>query len=313
MESFIYFTNEQKHSANSVNLAELLRRRGEKLLPSGRDKRLSSDHSITIRGNQWFDHATGEGGLAVDFVRRLYNMSFPEAVTFLLDGEQGETYHTAEEKPAEQPKLFTVPQANERMRRVYAYLLQHRGIDREIVNSFVQAGLLYEDAEYHNAVFIGKDEHGVIRHAHKRSVNSEGKVFRQNVEGSDPRHSFHWTGTTEQLYVFEAPIDMLSYITLYPENWQTNSFVALCGTSEHAMLWMLQQNGSIQTVSLCLDNDEAGAYATERLSNILRERGYTDIHAMLPALKDWNDVLRTKANALEMAGHTEQPGMAQLI
>ena len=44
---------------------------GEKLIPSGRDKRLASDHSITVRDNQWFDHATGEGGLAVDFVRAI--------------------------------------------------------------------------------------------------------------------------------------------------------------------------------------------------------------------------------------------------
>ena len=313
MGSFIYFTDEQKRRANSVDIVELLRRRGEKFLPSGRDKRLASDHSITVRGNQWFDHATGEGGLAVDFIRRFYNLSFPEAVTLLLEGEQGEAYHVSEEKNAESPKQFAAPPTNEEMRRVYAYLTRQRGVGREIVNRYVQAGLLYEDAEYHNAVFIGKDKHGVVRHAHKRSVNSEGKAFRQNVEGSDPRYSFHWTGISGRLYVFEAPIDMLSFITLYPQDWQTHSYVALCGTSEHAMLHMLEQNGSIQTVTLCMDNDEAGAYATERLSNILRERGYTDIHVMLPALKDWNDVLCTKANALEMAGHTEQPGMAKLI
>jgi hypothetical protein len=84
-----------------------------------------------------------------------------------------------------------------------------------IVSNFAQAGLLYEDAEYHNAVFIGKDDHGASRHAHKRSVNSEGKVFRMNVEGSDPRYSFHWTGVSDRLYVFEAPIDLMSFISLY--------------------------------------------------------------------------------------------------
>ena len=304
MGSFIYFTNEQKRRANSVNLAELLRRQGEKLLPSGRDKRISSDHSITVRGNQWFDHATGEGGLAVDFVRRFYNMSFPEAVTFLLDGEQGETYHTAEEKPAEPAKPFITPSANESMRRVYAYLVQHRSIDREIANSFVQAGLLYEDAEYHNAVFIGKDEHGVVRHAHKRSVNSEGKTFRINVEGSDPRYSFHWTGTTEQLYVFEAPIDMLSFITLYPQDWRSHSYAALCGTSEHAMLWVLEQNPQIQKIALCLDNDAAGQKAVERLTGILQAHGYTNVTPMLPEEKDWNDELvvqQTKQSAKTFA------------
>lgn len=294
MGTFIYFTDEQKRRANSIDLSEFLRRRGEKLLPSGRDKRLASDHSITIRGNQWFDHATGKGGLAVDFVRRLYNMSFPEAVTLLLDGEQGEAYHAAGEQTVKPPKQFVVPPASERMRRVYAYLTQRRGIDREIVSNFAQAGLLYEDAEYHNAVFIGKDEHGASRHAHKRSVNSKGKVFRMNVEGSDPRYSFHWMGTSDRLYVFEAPIDLMSFISLYPQDWQTHSYTALCGTSEHSMLWMLEQNPQIQRVALCLDSDKAGQKAVERLTGILREYCYTDVTPMLPEAKDWNDELMAR-------------------
>ena len=227
----------------------------------------------------------------MDFVRRFYNMSFPEAVTFLLNGEQGEAYHAAEGKPDEPPKPFVVPPKNDSMRRVYAYLTQRRGIDREIVTSFAQAGLLYEDAEYHNAVFIGKDEHGIVRHAHKRSVNSEGKAFRINVEGSDPRYSFHWMGTSDRLYVFEAPIDMLSFISLPPENWRTHSYVALCGTSEHAMLWMLEQNPKLQKVALCLDSDNAGQKAVERLTGILSEHGYADVTPMLPEAKDWNDEL----------------------
>ncbi len=277
----------------------MLRRRGEKLLPSGHDKRLESDHSITIRGNQWFDHATGEGGLAVDFIRRFYNMSFPEAVTFLLNGEQGEAYHAAEANPDEPPKPFVVPLKNGSMRRVYAYLTQRRGIDREIVTSFAQAGLLYEDAEYHNAVFIGMDEHGVICHAHKRSVNSDGKTFRINVEGSDPRYSFHWTGTSDRLYTFEAPIDLMSFVALYPEDWRTHSYVALCGTSEHAMLWMLEQNPQLQKVALCLDNDAAGQKAVKRLTGILNEHGYTDVTPMLPEAKDWNDELVARRDDAE--------------
>ena len=297
MGTFIYFSDEQKRRANSVDLSDLLRRRGEKLLPSGRDKRLASDHSITVRGNQWFDHATGEGGLAVDFIRRFYNLSFPEAVALLLDSEQGEAYHTAEEKSTEPPRPFAAPSINEGMRRAYAYLTRQRGIDREIINSFAQAGLLYEDAEYHNAVFIGKDEHGIARHAHKRSVNSEGKAFRINVEGSDPRYSVHWTGTTERLYVFEAPIDLMSFITLYPQDWGSHSYVALCGTSEHAMLWMLEQNPQLQNVTLCLDNDDAGQKAVVRLTSILHENGYTDIVPLLPEAKDWNEELLVQQQA----------------
>ena len=64
-------------------------------------------------------------------------------------------------------------------------------------------------------VFAGLDADGAVRHAHKRSTNSFGKTFRINVEGGDPRYSFHYNGTDGNLFVFEAPIDLLSYISLY--------------------------------------------------------------------------------------------------
>ena len=67
-EKSIHFTQEQKDLAARTDLEVFLRSRGEKLLPSGRDKRLASDHSVTIRGNHWFDHATHEGGNAISFV-----------------------------------------------------------------------------------------------------------------------------------------------------------------------------------------------------------------------------------------------------
>lgn len=40
---YIHFTEEQIYRANSVNLEHFLQMQGEKLLPSGRDKRLASD------------------------------------------------------------------------------------------------------------------------------------------------------------------------------------------------------------------------------------------------------------------------------
>lgn len=81
MGVYVHFTDEQKYRANNVELADFLQRRGEKLLPSGRDKRLASDHSITVRGNEWYDHSAESGGYAIDFVRKFYGCSYPEAVT----------------------------------------------------------------------------------------------------------------------------------------------------------------------------------------------------------------------------------------
>ena len=148
--------------------------------------------------------------------------------------------------------------------------------------------------EYHNAVFVGKDENGVARHAHKRSLNNLGKTFRINVESSDPKCSFHYTGTSDRLYVFEAPIDLLSFLTRYPRGWQEHSYVSLCGTSEHAMLWMLEQNPGIRSVCLCLDHDEAGIEASGRLAEILHEHGYDDVGMIQSEYKDWNEDLKAR-------------------
>lgn len=146
----------------------------------------------------------------------------------------------------------------------------------------------YEDAAHHNAVFIGTDEGNCPRHAHLRSTNSFGKAFRLNVESSDPRYSFHYNGTDGSLYVFEAPIDMLSYISMNPRQWQKHSYVACCGTSPLPVMQMLKPD--TQMVYLCLDNDDAGHKASERMAEQLRERGVMT-ERLVPELKDWNDDL----------------------
>ena len=231
-----------------------------------------------------------KGGTAISFVQRHYGICYAEAVSTLLGGELGIAYPQRSEKCAE-VKPFALPPANKNMHRVFAYLCKTRGIDRDVVSAFAKAHLIYEDAEYHNAVFVGLDSDGAPRHTHKRSTNSEGKTFRQNVEGSDPKHSFNYTGTDGGLYVFEAPIDLLSYISLYPSDWQAHSYVACCGTSIQPVLEQLRRQ-DIDSVYLCLDNDAAGQKAAQRMKAELYERG-TYVEIVIPTLKDWNDDLRS--------------------
>lgn len=110
---YIPFTDEQKQRANSVDLVEFLRRRGERLLPSGRDKRLESDHSVTIRGCEWFDHAIPVGGRAISFVQRQYGLSSQEAVKLLLSGEDAAGYPAANKEEKLSPTPFVLPPRNQ--------------------------------------------------------------------------------------------------------------------------------------------------------------------------------------------------------
>ncbi len=288
---YIHFTEEQKCQANQVDLVEFLRYKGETLIRSGPEFRLSSNHSVTIRGNEWYDHAAEKGGGPVTFLKEFYGMNYQEAVLALLDGDVSELCPQVATPREKVKKPFELPPANQDNRRVFAYLLKHRHLDREVLTTFVRLGLVYEDQKYHNAVFVGMDKDGTPRHVHKRSTNSRGKTFRMTAEGSDFRYAFNWPGTSGNLLVFEAPIDMLSFISKFHDSdWARHSYVALCGTSSQPMLGMLERGPQIDTVHFALDNDQAGQLATKRLAKLAREKGLA-VNALVPVLKDWNDDL----------------------
>lgn len=311
MAGFVYFTDEQKQRANEVDLEDFLSRQGEKLLRSGREKRLASDHSITVRGNRWYDHAAGTGGCAIDFVQMHYNSTFPEAVTLLLGGEQGQAYRASGPEREKESKPFVLPEAYPDMRRVYAYLTKTRCLDREVVSAFTRKKLIYEDAKYHNAVFVGYDADGTARHAHKRGSCTKGDAFKGNVDGSDPRYSFRYLGKGNTAYVFEAPIDMLSFITLHRKGWQENSYVALSGISAHAMLQVLEDHPQADTVVLCLDHDPAGIENSFRLADAVKEqRPDIRVRMLQPANKDWNEDLKAQ-NGMEPIPAKEHPGIME--
>jgi len=172
ISKFIEFTPEQKERAATVNLEEFLLRQGEKLIKSGREKRLARDHSVTVRGCEWFDHASNEGGRAVSFVQKYYGKSYIEAMSMLLGESMEPVYPQAKKQEVIQQKPFAPPVPNANMHRVFAYLLKTRGLDADVVSYFARKKMLYEDAAHHNAVFIGTDEGSCPRHAHLRSTNS---------------------------------------------------------------------------------------------------------------------------------------------
>lgn len=297
--TFIPFTAEQKLRAGSVDLEEFLRQQGETLIRSGRDKRLASDHSVTIRGSEWYDHAAQRGGGPITFVQRFYNKSYPEAVSLLLGGANGMAFPKAHKKPEESRKPFALPPAYANMRRVFAYLIKQRAIDKDLLSHFAHAKQLYEDAEHHNCVFVGADESGIPRHAHMRSTNSFGEAFRINVEGSDPSYSFHHIGRTGCLLAFEAPIDMLSYITMHPDLWREHSYVACCGTSLLPVKKMLERMPHVDTVFLCFDNDDAGHQTSRRATEELSSQG-VETERLLSERKDWNEDLVAQAQKQEV-------------
>lgn len=284
------YSDEQIAVANNVDLVNFLRMQGESLMKSGKDMRWSRHTSVTVRGNRWYEWKSQEGGYPIEFLKKFYQYDFKQAMEVLLSAS-GEVRQA--EVVYEEPKEFILPPRNETMRRAYGYLMNTRFIDKEIIDEFVKRDLIYEDSEYHNVVFVGYDEEGVAKHAHKKSTfTNKSKNFRGNVDGSDPRYTFHYIGRSNKLFVFEAPIDMLSYISLNKHNWKEHSYIALNGLGTKGLEHMIEMYPHLRLFLLCFDHDIAGIEGTERVLDMMFEKGLYEVGIIQPNNKDFNEDLK---------------------
>ena len=290
---YINFTEQEKESANSASIVDYLNAHGESVKRAGREYVWDSPAGkVSIHGSEWYSQYEQVGGGAINFVRKFFGLSYPEAVQSLLGSNVGTAIiREPRDQKREGKQPFALPERHTDMRRVYGYLLRERLIDREVINRFVRDGLIYEDAEYHNAVFVGKNTEGVPVHAQKRATTPKSN-FKGNLESSTAEYSFHFNGTSEYLFVFEAPIDMLAYISMHQQGWENHSYVALCSTADRAALQMLKDHPNIKTVYLCLDNDSAGQTGCERVADAIHELGEYKVWRVAPQNKDWDEDLK---------------------
>lgn len=283
------YTQAQIDKANAVDLEKFLRAQGETLVRSGKEYRWKAHDSLTVCGNKWFRHSQSKGGLPVDFVMEFYGKSFPEAVQ-MLTGEPGEAQPEADSAPS---PAFRLPLRNVTNANILNYLTQERKLSPSLVNFFIAAGDIYEDAAHHNVVFVGRDADGHPRYASSRGIHEK---FRQDAAGAEKAFGFAHRGTDKQLLVFEAPIDLLSFIELFPKNWQQHSYLSLGGVSGKALRQFLSERSDVERVFLCLDADKAGEDACKRLAALLPDT--VSVTRIQPCMKDWNDVLVHRAEIL---------------
>ena len=316
------YTQEQIDKANQTNLEEFLQQKGEHLRKTGSESVLiykdsTGEHdSISVRRNRWYDHKNMRGGYPLKFMQEFYGMNFRTAMKELLHGEEpelGRKKNAEQEKPnvSEKTKVkgntakcedgtkkteFKLPEKDSNMKRLFAYLLQTRFLSKDVVKSFVAQKTLYQEKEHGNVVFVGTDKDGEAKSACKKSTAEQAKGFRMTVAGSDCRYGFCWRGESSKLYVFEAAIDLMSFITLRNDKWKADSFLALDGLSPKPLLQFLEEQKKIHEIFLCLDYDAAGIEACDKLKDILIEKGYEaeKIKREYPLYKDWNEQLKAE-------------------
>lgn len=298
-------TAEQIERARSVDLVSFLQQyQPGELKRVGQSWTLRSHDSMRISANgkwNWFSQSIG-GGDAISYLSKVHGMTFQEAVRTLggEDYQTAATVRTAREPPPRKP--FVLPPKYSNNRRAFAYLCS-RGIDPEIINHCIKHGLLYEDANHHNAVFVGHDAQGAAKYAMLRSTITNSS-FKIEQAGSDKQYGFCMRGSGTTLYVCEAAIDALSVATLRKlggRNWRQDTYLAIGGVTASAeklptALTRVLHDFSFKRVVLSLDNDEPGQRAARNIFTLLRKQypEQIDVRTCVPQAKDFNDQLRLK-------------------
>ena len=292
------FTDTEMQIAKETDLPELLTHLGYQVRRIGRYHTTAEMDSLRIKDRRkWFRYSQNTGGDAITFLQQFCGKSFSEAVEYLLAfhgrARDSPTKAASSVKRDEVQKPFALPPRNADDRRVFAYL-HKRGIAPQVIRQFLNSGLLYEDAEHHNCVFVGKNSAGQAKYAALRGTyDREGKGFRGDVTGSDKRVGFAlpYDRSSDQVLVFEAPIDLMSYLTLHRN---TPNALALCGLYDGALQAYLTDHPQIKRIELCLDADEPGQKAAQQLQEKYQLQGYAVTVEKPRCGKDWNEYLQKR-------------------
>lgn len=299
------YTREQIQRADDTDLYVFLSGRGEQFKRCGKEYRWLRHDSVMINKNEWYRFSQNKGGHAIDFMKEFYGLSFAEAVKELLGEEgAGETNRRTAKEDAGRQRVCPIPlpglelpERNESCEIARKYLIEQRKLSEQLVNQMIEKGDIYESKNYHNVVFVGRDKEQNPRYAAMRGTDENR--YRGETRGSEKAYGFGHIGTDEKLFVFESPIDLLSYITAVPEEWEKHSYISLGGLSEKAMKRMYTEYPHIHSIYLCLDNDEPGNERCRQFVSLIPEG--LSVYRLEPVKKDWNECLAAEVPVENMA------------
>lgn len=300
----MWVTPEQIEKAKQMDLLTYLQS-----YEPGNLKKISHDtwctkehDSLKISNGKWHWFSRHIGGkTALDYLIKVKGISFVKAVD-IITGYAAvlPPVFTKIEKPVELKKL-ELPPYNEDICEVRRYL-KGRGISDTVIDYCHENKMLYEDAKYHNCVFLGYDGN-TPKYGAVRSTVSD---FKRDLTGSDKRFSFFIPAESETgtVHLFESAIDLLSYASLeikVKRNWRRDDLLSLAGVYKTdkkqdiplALRTYLERHNGTKAVYLHLDNDEIGRTATKQIIEALSSQ-YTVIDQPPQSGKDFNDYLKNE-------------------
>lgn len=273
--------------ARSANLPEYFLRNGFKVDKvrgnKGIQYKVDGYGGLYVKDNMFYQFSTNKSGNAVDCLTEVLGYSFKDAVNSLTDGSitySNSSYSSNTPVITNKIRKVEMPERCANVSRVYAYLINSRGIEQPLIAELLQKKVLYQDKKG-NAIFVHIDKDG-NKIGGEVQGTSTYKRFK-GVVGGTGRSAFEYIkGVPEKVCLFESAIDMLSYIQMN-KNENNVLYASMAGLKKEIALDYLRRG--LEIISM-VDNDEAGRAFNESLK--LKSK-VGDLEKA--GVKDWNELL----------------------
>lgn len=279
----VVFTADQIQQAEQASIVQFCERHGIELLKDSSSSYRVKDHTslvINDKLNYYYWNSQQRGGNVLSFAKDVLNLSFPEAMSDILASDLQPVVVKKEEP--RQP--FQYPYKNkENKEQAYHYLVNERKIAPAIVTLLMNKGFIQQVSVYDKQLKQSYDSVAFVWSKNSRVVGTTTQVLdldEYKSKGGDRGKKIAWNpeknfgfnvsiGEPKNIYLFEAPIDLLSYWSLHPE--LNDCFLGdLEGLKEETVKKFLDYvvvgkgAKNIETVYLGVDNDHAASRFCEK-------------------------------------------------
>lgn len=289
-----------------ISIEDYCNRNNIELTGNGRWRSLKEHDSCVIDtvNNNFYWNSRQRNGDIINFLEEYHGIGFKEAVEILGEKKVGIAYKIkpyqedseSNEKKDSGKLLFELNEQKE-MKHVYAYLKKERKIDYQIIQEFIGRGLIRED-EKRNIIFKTFQEDDSKKELiafFKKGSNSNKHYEYISPHSQNVGFRFRTTDLIETMYVYEAPIDLMSHYEMNRETLIKKNaiLVAMTGLKPNAVLNNIERYNPKKIV-FCVDNDKAGKEFIEKMEKLIPENLKNHMEILVPEKKDWNEDLKEK-------------------
>lgn len=240
----------------------------------------TASFKVDINKNIWYDFGEGIGGNIFDFVMRLKECDFKEALHFLRNEFESFSFRQPEtnsiSRQINKGKSYSINKVQPLQNTILIEYLKSRSLNIDICKKYLdEVYYLLKDKKYFGIGFKNNLKGFEIRNKYVKLCL--GKKWYSLIKNNK-----------QNVIVFESWSDFLSMLSMYPKTEISNDFLILNSLSMLAKVDEVFSN--YNCIFWCLDNDEAGKKATENGFKKWKEKS-VDVRYLFTGFKDFNDYL----------------------